>query len=69
MLKMAKGGKLTAEEEKAMNQAREDAQNLVLCNSCGRKFNEKAADKHIPFCEKKSKMEKMKAGNNAKGRR
>lgn len=69
MLKMAKGDKLTVEEEKAMNQAREDAQNLIQCNSCGRKFNEKAAEKHISFCEKKSKLEKMKAGNNGKGRR
>lgn len=38
----------------------EEAQNLVLCNWCGRKFNDSAAQKHIPFCEKKSKMDKMK---------
>lgn len=32
------------------------AQGLVPCNYCGRKFNEKAAAKHIPFCETKSKQ-------------
>ncbi len=68
MLKLAKGSTLTPEEHRAMNQAMEDAQNLVPCNSCGRKFNAKAAEKHIPFCEKKSKTEKMKAGS-VKGRR
>ncbi len=24
---------------------------LILCDYCGRKFSEKAAEKHIPFCK------------------
>ena len=28
---------------------------LKPCPYCGRKFNEKAAEKHIPFCQRKSK--------------
>ena len=28
---------------------------LKQCPCCGRKFNEKAAEKHIPFCQRKSK--------------
>lgn len=28
---------------------------LKPCQYCGRKFNENAALKHIPFCQKKSK--------------
>uniref|UniRef100_A0A1I8GYS4 Zinc finger C2HC domain-containing protein 1B n=1 Tax=Macrostomum lignano TaxID=282301 RepID=A0A1I8GYS4_9PLAT len=27
---------------------------LILCNYCGRRFNEKAADRHIPFCREKN---------------
>jgi hypothetical protein len=29
---------------------------LVPCNFCGRKFNETAANRHIPVCEKKAKQ-------------
>lgn len=32
------------------------AQGLVPCQYCGRKFNEKAALRHIAFCETKSKQ-------------
>ena len=27
----------------------------VLCNGCGRKFNQKAAEKHIPNCMNRNK--------------
>ena len=40
---------------------------LVPCSFCGRKFNEKAAERHISFCEKKSKENQMKVP--AKGRK
>ena len=33
---------------------------LVPCQFCGRKFNEKAAERHIPFCESKTKDNMMK---------
>lgn len=39
--------------------------NLVPCKFCGRKFNETAAAKHIPVCEKKAKENKIKMGGPA----
>ena len=33
---------------------------LTKCNFCGRSFNETAAAKHIPLCQKKAKEEAMK---------
>lgn len=30
--------------------------NLVPCNYCGRKFNETAAQRHIPVCANKAKQ-------------
>jgi len=32
----------------------------IQCKFCGRKFAAQAAEKHIPFCEKKSKEKKLK---------
>lgn len=40
----------------------EPADDRVACNFCGRKFNEHAADRHIPVCEQKHKKEMMKNG-------
>jgi desulfoferrodoxin (superoxide reductase-like protein) len=34
--------------------------NLTQCKFCMRKFNDSAAQKHIPVCERKSKENKMK---------
>jgi len=50
---------------------------MVKCNSCGRKFSEKAAQKHVPFCNNKTKLDQIKQGgkkqptptSNANGRR
>lgn len=41
------------------------SQGLVQCQFCGRKFNETAAARHVVFCEKKSKENKIKGGLNA----
>ena len=61
MLKQEKGGAtISAEEKQELKKAMEEAQGLVPCNFCGRKFNEKAAQKHIPFCENKQKLDKLK---------
>lgn len=30
--------------------------NLTQCSFCGRKFNEDAAKRHIPICERKAKQ-------------
>ena len=35
---------------------------LKKCKFCNRKFNEKAAERHIPFCEKKFKENQIKLG-------
>ena len=32
----------------------DDAQGLNPCNYCGRKFNEKALERHQPFCKEKT---------------
>jgi len=38
------------------------------CPGCGRKFNENAAKKHIPFCVNKQKMAGNKMGGGVKKR-
>lgn len=60
MLKQARGQTVSKEEEKNLQATFEEAQDLVPCNHCGRKFNDAAAKKHIPFCENKHRMDKMK---------
>ena len=35
-------------------------EDYVQCNYCGRKFNETAAKRHIPFCANKAKENSMK---------
>lgn len=51
-LKLAKNEAISKEEEKIM---KTEQDTLKPCQYCGRKFNEKAAEKHIPFCQRKSK--------------
>ncbi len=41
-------------------QAYEEADDRVLCQFCGRKFNETAAKRHIPVCEQKNKANNIK---------
>ena len=40
----------------------EAADDRILCKFCGRKFNETAAQRHITFCEQKTKKDSMKTG-------
>lgn len=58
-IKKAQGKTVSKEEEAAII----DVQNsgLVQCPSCGRKFGEKAAEKHIPSCEARNKANQMKS--------
>ena len=42
-----------------MSEAMDDR---IQCQYCGRKFNEKAGNRHIPHCEKKYKEQLMKQG-------
>jgi hypothetical protein len=37
----------------------------VKCPHCPRTFNENAAERHIPVCEKKAKLEMMKSKGGA----
>jgi hypothetical protein len=61
VIKQAKGGKISASEQRAMDQAIREEQNLLtLCEYCGRRFNEKAAERHIPFCATKLKQNQIK---------
>jgi len=63
-LRAARGEELTESESKALNKQDD---HLILCKFCGRKFNEKAAERHIAFCESKSRVDKNKVAG--KGRR
>lgn len=46
-----------------MQQALEEAtDDRILCKFCGRKFNDNAAERHIAFCETKSRKDQMKTG-------
>ena len=40
----------------------EEMDDRIQCKWCGRKFNETAANRHIPLCESKYKANLMKAG-------
>ncbi|EGD81576.1 hypothetical protein PTSG_02291 [Salpingoeca rosetta] len=40
---------------------------LVKCKFCGRTFNEDAANRHIPVCERNAKKKAMAQGGNSKG--
>jgi len=63
-MKVARGEKLSKDEQVAITKNQQDS--LVPCDHCGRKFNEKAAERHIPFCQSKQKMEALKKGPKAK---
>jgi len=63
-LKAARGATLTKEEQNAVSHASENL--LVPCPHCGRKFNDQAAQRHIPFCASKQKVDGIKKGG--KGR-
>jgi hypothetical protein len=41
----------TAEEQKHLNAGNEENGSNVLCTTCGRRFNSKAAERHIPLCK------------------
>eukprot|EP01017_Pseudomicrothorax_dubius_P002412 TRINITY_DN10057_c0_g3_i6.p1 TRINITY_DN10057_c0_g3~~TRINITY_DN10057_c0_g3_i6.p1 ORF type:complete len:397 (-),score=98.44 TRINITY_DN10057_c0_g3_i6:69-1259(-) len=61
ILRAGEGGPVSKEDQKAMAAAMDS--DLIRCDHCGRKFNEKAASRHIPFCANKSKMDKIKGGS------
>jgi hypothetical protein len=63
-LRLAKGAPLTPQEELKMRE-NENA-GLVLCDYCGRRFNEHAAERHIPFCQQKNKLDAIKTGGKSK---
>lgn len=56
-----------AEAQALIQAAMEQADDRVECKWCNRKFNDKAAERHIPVCEKKYKELQMKGKSNAKG--
>ena len=43
-------------------EASEPLDDRIPCQFCGRKFNEKAHERHVPHCESKHKANLMKAG-------
>jgi hypothetical protein len=63
-MRAARGETLTKSEQAAINIASQ--QGLVPCDYCGRSFNEKAAVKHIPFCQTKNKIDQFKKGGKSR---
>jgi len=57
-LKQARGVTLAKEEQ--VNLAKGQHEGLVQCEHCARKFNEAAAQRHIPYCKNKQKMDNLK---------
>ena len=57
--KLARGEKVENTEEARLAKMVEKS-GTVDCPHCGRNFNEKAGERHIPFCEKKSKANRLK---------
>ena len=43
-----------------------ESQGYIKCQTCGRSFNSEAAEKHIPFCSNKSKMDRIKLNGGKK---
>lgn len=42
---------MTVQEKAALKQMEEEADDRIMCKFCGRKFNQKAGERHIAFCE------------------
>lgn len=49
------GGAEGSSQTAAAQQAMEQLDDRIECKWCNRKFNDQAADRHIPLCEKKYK--------------
>ena len=59
-MKSAKNVPVTEEQKLVAKKLQQEMDTRVKCDFCGRKFEETAAKRHIPFCETKSKqMPKM----------
>lgn len=58
-LRAARGGETKNSEEATMVKKFEE-QEMARCPFCNRTFNDEAAKRHIPFCEKKAKDNKLK---------
>lgn len=63
-MKAARGEQVSVAEQQVLQAAADEG--LIRCDCCGRKFNEKAAQRHIPFCQQKSKMDSIKQAPGAK---
>ena len=64
-LKQARGDALTKDEEVAMQKdSRKD--DMIQCEYCLRRFNDNAAQRHIPFCKTKHKIDSIKKTTKAK---
>lgn len=56
---------MSAQESAMLKQAEEEADDRIQCKFCNRKFNENAAERHITFCEMKTKKDEMRTGKPA----
>jgi len=60
-MKASRGEELTWQEKVAV--AKSEESNFIQCEFCSRKFSEKAAEKHVPFCQSKARKEALKRPN------
>ena len=59
-----------AEYQEALKVASDyDKHTLTRCPHCDRTFNDEAAKRHIPICEKKARLSQMKSGAKPAGKR
>ena len=57
-MRAARGETLNQEEQMALKAQTQN--DMIECPNCQRTFNEKAAERHLPFCASKSKVNAMK---------
>jgi uncharacterized C2H2 Zn-finger protein len=60
--RFAQSGDIEAYEKAAKQASALSQQSLTPCPHCGRSFNETAAEKHIPICERNAKIASIKKG-------
>src|SRR5699024_7538152 len=70
-IRAARGEELTpeevaAQEEAASSRSKSLPPGMVECPSCGRRFSERAADRHIAWCAEKAANKQMEDRNSHK---
>ncbi|EAS07289.2 zinc finger, C2H2 type protein (macronuclear) [Tetrahymena thermophila SB210] len=65
-MRMARGETTNSQYDNQIVKEAFENNDYIQCEYCGRKFNEQAAQRHIPFCKTKSQQNQIKQGGKAK---